>query len=304
MSKRQAATLLLFLLPALILGPGACRPSNPPSPAPTGSPPAPEATFTSLPPLPTLTPIPATPTASTCTDKSGEIVQAELEARMLTWPLRLNIYLPPCYRQDTAVRYPALYLLHGQNASEGQWLDLGVAETADRLIASGAVVPFIIVMPYDKSFKQPTEDRFGEALTDILIPYVDAAYRTQANRSGRALGGLSRGGAWAIHLGLTQPELFASIGAHAPAIFVTDTNKIGRWLAALPSDLRLRVFLDIGDNDTGAAEALRLESQLAQFGVEHEWHFYLGAHIEAYWRAHVEEYLRWYAAAWRLEGEK
>ena len=304
MSKRQAATLLLFLLPALALGAGACQPLNEPLPAPTGSPPAPAATFTSLPPLAASTPVPAAPTASTCTDKSGEIVQAELEAQMLTWPLRLNIYLPPCYRQDAAVRYPALYLLHGQNASQDQWLDLGVAETADRLISSGALPPFIIVMPYDKSFKQPTEDRFGEALTDIVVPYVDAAYRTQADRSGRALGGLSRGGAWAIHIGLTQPELFESIGAHAPAIFVTDTNKVERWLAALPSDLRLRLFLDIGDNDTGVSDALRLESQLARFGVEHEWHFYLGAHTEAYWRAHVEEYLRWYAAPWNVESKK
>jgi len=304
MSKRQAATLLLFLLPALALGPAACQPLNTPAPVLRGSPPAPEATFTSLPPLPTFTPVPATPTASACADEAGEIVRAELEAQMLTWPLRLNLYLPPCYRQDAAVRYPVLYLLHGQNASEDQWLDLGVAETADRLIASGAVPPFIIVMPYDKSFKQPTEDRFGEALTDIVVPYVDAAYRTQADRSGRALGGLSRGGAWAIHLGLTRPELFESIGAHAPAIFVTDTNKVERWLAAIPPDLRLRLFLDIGDNDTGASEALRLESRLARYGVEHEWHFYLGAHTEAYWQAHVEEYLRWYAELWMVEGEK
>lgn len=300
MDKRQAATLLIFILPTLILGLESCQPLNGSRPTPTDSLPAPEATFTSIPPLPTLTPAPATPTASVCANHTGEIVQTELEAQILTWPLRLNIYLPPCYHHDTGPRYPVLYLLHGQNASEDQWLDLGIAETADRLITTGAVPPFIIVMPYDKSFKQPTEDRFGEALTDILVPYVDAAYRTQADRSGRALGGLSRGGAWAIHIGLTQPELFDSIGAHAPAIFVTDTNKINRWLADIPPDLRLRVFLDIGDNDTGATDALRLESHLARFGVEHEWHFYLGAHTEAYWRAHVEEYLRWYAAEWEV----
>jgi len=217
---------------------------------------------------------------------------------MLTWPLRLNIYLPACYHYDDETLYPVLYLLHGQTATEDQWLDLDIAEIADRLISTDEIAPMIIVMPYDKSYKQPIEDRFGEALSDIVIPYIDGAYRTQDDRSGRAIGGLSRGGAWAIHLGLTRPELFASIGAHAPAIFVTDGSKIERWLAALPEDIDLRFFVDIGDNDTGVVDALEFEQSLTRFGIEHEWHFYLGAHTDSYWRLHVEEYLRWYAAQW------
>jgi len=196
------------------------------------------------------------------------------------------------------MHYPVLYLLHGQASTEDQWLDLGIFETADHLISTGAIPPLIIVMPYDKSYKQPTEDHFGEAIMDVVVPYIEATYRTQTDRSGRAIGGLSRGGAWAIHLGLTQPEMFASIGAHSPAIFLTDGKKIERWLAALPGDISLRVFVDIGDNDTGVADAQEFEQLLTKYEIEHDWHFYLGAHTEAYWQAHVEEYLRWYAGQW------
>ena len=115
--------------------------------------------------------------------------------------MRYNVYLPPCYQIAQSQHYPVLYLLHGQNADEGQWLRIGAASALDRLIASGDSVPFIIVMPFDYSFKQPTEYGFEEAFIQLLIPQIEITYRTLKTASQRAIGGLSRGGAWAIRTG-------------------------------------------------------------------------------------------------------
>ncbi len=140
------------------------------------------------------------------------------------------MYLPACYDQETDRLYPVLYMVHGQNYNHDQWDRLGIDETADVLIASGEISPVIIVLPRDRSWAQPTEDAFGAVLAEQLIPYIDKHYRTVPKRSNRAVGGLSRGAGWAIHLGLSYWELFGAIGAHSLPVFWTDTNYIRGWL--------------------------------------------------------------------------
>jgi len=56
--------------------------------------------------------------------------------------------------------------------------------------------------------------------------------------------------------------------------------------------------MDIGDNDPEIPMASQVENQFNDFGLTHEWHLYSGDHTEKYWRAHVEEYMRWYAKQW------
>jgi enterochelin esterase-like enzyme len=234
-----------------------------------------------------------------CLAIPGQVEADSLPSQSLAETLEFLIYLPPCYNEHGSQHYPVLYLLHGQTYTNDQWVRLGAPAIADRLIAAGDAPPFIIVMPYDPSWKQPTEYGFAEALTEELIPYVDAHYRTIPSRGQRAIGGLSRGAGWAIHLGLTRPDLFAAFGAHSPVVFWTDGPHLGEWLKAIPPDLLPRIYLDIGDNDHELQTALELEDILNQQNIPHEWHLYPGYHEEAYWHAHVEEYLRWYVTGWR-----
>jgi enterochelin esterase-like enzyme len=210
------------------------------------------------------------------------------------------VYLPPCYDQQPDHRYPVLYLIHGQNYNNDQWDRLGVDEQADALIAAGAIPPIIIVLPRDRSWAQPTEDMFGEVLVEGLIPMVDANYRSLPDRAHRAIGGLSRGGGWAVHLGLSHWELFSSIGADSLAVFWTDTSRIRGWLAAIPPDELPRIYLDIGQDDRPAImESARwFENLLTEKSIPHEWHLFPGRHDEAYWGSHVEGYLRWYTQGW------
>ncbi len=141
--------------------------------------------------------------------------------------------------------------------------------------------------------------RFGQYLLNEVMPHVEQRFPIRAERPFRAIGGLSRGGGWAFQLGLTHPELFASIGLHSPAIFDVDRLTFKQRLQRIPPDLRPRIYLDIGENDRERNFALLLEQALTRYEWTHEWHLNSGAHDEPYWRAQVESYLLWYAAGWR-----
>lgn len=235
-----------------------------------------------------------------CLSAGGRIETGSLKSTLLRLPMEYRVYLPPCYDQDIERRYPVLYLIHGQNYNEDQWDRLGADESADRLIQAGETPPFIIVMPRDRNWDQPTVDRFGDVLVNELVPLIDDRYRTLPERSNRAIGGLSRGAGWAVHLGLSQWELFGAIGGHSLPVFWTDTPLIRSWLADIPLDSMPRVYLDIGDRDRPQilTSAAWFERLLTQLGIPHEWYLFTGYHEEAYWERHLEQYLRWYAQGW------
>ena len=286
--KRMGA-LLLFLS-----GLTACAPQS--QLTPTKIPHSPTLIPT-LPPTPTPSPLP-TPTITplACLTNPGRVEKGSLDS--INPPQEFRIYLPPCYEEKVDQRYPVLYLLHGQTYTDDQWIRLGAAKVADTLILSGESIPFIIVFPDDRYWNLPPGPGFGQRLVEELIPYIDSNYRTLPDRNHRAIGGMSRGAGWALRLGLTRSDLFETIGLHSLAVLQADASDVRNWLKEIPPPSRPRIFMDIGDNDQELEMALSVETQFNDFGLPHEWHLYSGAHTEAYWSAHVEEYMRWYAEGW------
>ena len=195
-----------------------------------------------------------------------------------------------------------LYLIHGQYYDHDQWDRLGADETADSLAAAGEVPPFIMVMPRDRTWTRPSRDLFGRVMVESLIPWVDENYRTLPVREQRAIGGLSRGAAWAVHLGLSHWELFSALGAHSLPVFWEDAPRIRTWLDAIPSQSLPRIYLDIGENDYLIRSTMWFVGILEDTGTPHELYLFPGRHEEAYWQAHMEQYIRWYAQGWQVEG--
>jgi enterochelin esterase-like enzyme len=251
-------------------------------------------------PDPTAIPVISTPSATTtCGEKTGSLERGVIETRLLDKPMSFIVYLPPCYTADTGKHYPVLYLLHGQGFTEEQWIRIGAVSTANQLISTGESPSFIMVFPFDYSYKQPTEYGFEEVFIQLLVPQIDASYRTLKNAASRAIGGLSRGGAWALHIGALHPDMFGAIGGHSASIFYSDENLLPRSLLAIPATQMPRIWLDAGDRDSELELILPFEAFLTENGILHEWHKYVGAHDENYWSMHVNQYLRWYAQDWR-----
>jgi enterochelin esterase-like enzyme len=273
-------------------------PGTPLSPSLTPPPPIPHS------PAPSQPPTTSTPTALACWAQGGKLETGSLPTGALPEPLpdplEFRVYLPPCYAEEPGRRYPSLYLIHGQSYTDDQWDRLGADEIAGRLIAAREVVPFLIVMPRDRRWDQPDEDHFGQAVAELLVPWIDAHYRTLANRPYRAVGGLSRGAGWAVHLALSRWELFGALGAHSLPVFWADTPHVKEWLNAIPLDQMPRIYMDNPNNDRQEImkSSIWFEKLLTQRGIPHEWYLFTGYHDEKYWQAHVEQYLRWYAEGW------
>ena len=73
----------------------------------------------------------------------------------------------------------------------------------------------IVLMPYGGSIAN--RNHFNgisyDAILLDLLEQTEGRYRTNG---ARAIGGISRGGFWAYHLGLRFPYDFVAIGGHSP----------------------------------------------------------------------------------------
>ncbi|MBS1602998.1 MAG: esterase [Bacteroidetes bacterium] len=163
----------------------------------------------------------------------GDVVQVLFPSRSTNTSRRAFVYTPPDYNKNQNKRYPVLYLQHGWGEDETAWSNQGHANLImDNLIADGKIKPFIIVMTYGITnqlrfghMKEFKIDTFQTVLTEELIPYVDAHFRTLANRQNRAMAGLSMGGMETHTITLNKPEVFSRYALLSGGIYTPEELK-------------------------------------------------------------------------------
>ena len=241
----------------------------------------------------TATPIP-TSTPTGCTETSGSVERVKVPSELLEGGLWISMYKPPCYEATPETPYPVLYLLHGQGMDHTFWLGLGVANIADRAIVNGQS-PFLMVMPFEERNFDPIGDsKFDEALIQELLPWVDANYPTCTLRECRAIGGISRGGGWAVHVALRNFDTFGAVGAHSLGLMAGDWWYVGHLLESYKPAEFPRFYVDRGEQDYLAKDIDLFERALTNGNIPHEYKISPLGHEGAYWQAHVEEYMDWY----------
>jgi enterochelin esterase-like enzyme len=123
----------------------------------------------------------------------------------------MRVYTPPQFAKDK--HYPVLYLLHGSLGDETSWVKDGRADAIfDNLHADKKLVPMIVVMPDVNLPVTPDADLFELDLLGDVVPYVENHYPVKADRTHRALAGVSAGANRALSIGLAHPDAFAYIG--------------------------------------------------------------------------------------------
>ena len=213
--------------------------------------------------MPTVTPSP-TPTVESCLFEEGEVIRTIFRTEVLKYPYEVSVYTPPCYGKGPEVLYPVLYLLHGQNMDDTFWLSLGIAELADKKISAGAP-PFIIVMPREvKNFDPVTESGFGISIMTELIPWVESNYAVCTTRECRAIGGVSRGGGWAVRLAMRNFETFGAVGAHSMGLMPGDWWQAQNNLQTYEVDEFPRIYIDRGEDDFLAVDIDYFEKVLTR----------------------------------------
>ena len=160
----------------------------------------------------------------------GNVQQILFPSKSTGTSRRAFVYTPPGYEADKSKKYPVLYLQHGWGEDETAWSNQGHANLImDNLIADNKTKPFIIVMTYGMTnevkwgkMKEFSIVPFQTVLTDELIPYVDANFRTMANRDNRAMAGLSMGGMETKTITLNKPEMFGYYGLLSGGVYAPD----------------------------------------------------------------------------------
>ncbi|MDP2965857.1 MAG: alpha/beta hydrolase-fold protein [Pelolinea sp.] len=294
MNTKRSFRILYLAILALVISLSACTAAAAQNQCPTPAAPTAEpATPTAIPPTPTPTPVPAG-----CS-QPGEVKRYQIPSALLNLQMNVNMYLPPCYDADLAGGYPVAYLLHGQTFDDRMWTNLGAAELADALILSREAQPFIMIMPNEEFFYRPVRgNKFPDAIVSEVIPWAEATFNVCAARECRAIGGISRGAAWAMRIGLTNPQAFTAIGIHSLPSFLGGEGQVADWVKALPKDLLQRITMDSGRFDTEIKSAIPVEAVFNLQGLPHDWHLNEGRHDEDYWKAHIAEYISWYAQLW------
>jgi len=220
------------------------------------------------------------------------------------------VYLPACYGEDPARRFPVLYLQHGHGENEQCWVHQGRANfILDNLLAQNKMEACIVVM--NSGMVQAAEN--GErvlrpmllenVLVNDCIPYIDRTYRTKTDKWHRAMAGLSMGSMQTSVITLKHPELFAYAGIFSGFVSPLEgiTNDAG-YLAALDDRLAFEqayhlFFRACGDTDFVALK--KFEEDTALFAAKglapaacpaHVERRYHGAHEWNVWRECLRDF--------------
>ena len=238
----------------------------------------------------------------------------DFHSRFLEHDRTIVVYLPPGYDQESAERYPVLYLHDGQNVfdratSVGE--EWRVDEAAQSLILAGEIEPIIVVGIYNTGVHRideytPTAASdggghaadYGRMLVEELKPFIDETYNTLPSAASTAIGGSSLGGLLTLFLGLRYPTAFNRLAVLSPSVW-WDDREIVREVDALPGRLPLRIWLDAGTaegeqvitdaralRDALVAKGWRLGEDLSYLEVPG------GEHNEQSWAARIDSVLK------------
>ena len=217
------------------------------------------------------------------------------------------VYTPPAYDPKGKETYPVLYLLHGFSDDASGWTAVGRANVLlDNLVAQGKAKPMIVVMPLgygtmemvrhgwgvwnNTELRNQNFARFREALLTEVIPRVESEYRASKDRAGRAVAGLSMGGAESLLTGLNALDKFAWVGAFSSGGIPDDYAADFPGLDANASHRLRLLWIACGTEDGLITANRKLREWLKSKGVKPTEIETPGRHTWMVWRRNLAEF--------------
>jgi enterochelin esterase family protein len=229
-------------------------------------------------------------------------------------PRRMTVYTPAGY-ETSKEKYPVLYLLHGMGGDEEAWIALGrTSQILDNLIVQGKAKPMIVVMtngnvaqeaaPGESSlgYVKPNmqmdhtmDGKFEETFPDV-IKFVESNYRVKAEKSGRAITGLSMGGYHSLHISRFYPNTFDYVGLFSAAIMSNDkvTSEVYKnFDATLEAQMKngyKLYWIGIGKADFLYKANEEYRAKLDKMGMKYTYVETEGGHTWTNWRVYLSEF--------------
>lgn len=221
-----------------------------------------------------------------------------------------TVIISPAAYQQSDKRFPVVYLLHGAFGSYANWITKvpHIQQLADQyqmmiVCPDGGYTSWYFDSPVDSTF------RFETFVGTEVPQYMDANYRTIADRKGRAITGLSMGGHGGLFLAFRHADLYSACGSTSGALHVSvitqryDVEKrlgdtaINRkywhdWsvlnvIDQYPKD-SLDIIIDCGTEDRVLPMNRAVHEKLLKLKIPHDYTERPGEHNWAYWNTSID----------------
>jgi S-formylglutathione hydrolase FrmB len=166
----------------------------------------------------------------------------------------LIVYLPPEYEAEKDLRFPTVFCLTGFTGRGRMFLNdsaftPNLAQRLDKLINEKTIKPMISVLPdcftrYGGSqyVNSSATGDYEDYLTQEIVPFVDANFRTLNDKNSRAAMGKSSGGYGALIMAMRHADLFGlacstSGDAYFEHCYLPDFPKAFRAIKGEPQKL-------------------------------------------------------------------
>jgi S-formylglutathione hydrolase FrmB len=228
-------------------------------------------------------------------------------------PVKTVVVLPAAYQQNSTMKFPVIYLLHGAFGSYNNWITRvpHIQQLADQykimiVCPDGGYTSWYYDSPIDTTY------RFETFVGTEVPAYMDTHYRTIADRKGRAITGLSMGGHGGIFLGFRHADRFSAVGSMSGALNSTIITKgygvekrLGdtaanreywqNWSALkvveqYPKD-SLNILIDCGTEDMVIGMNRAMHEKLLKLKIPHEYIERPGKHDWNYWNTAIDTQL-------------
>lgn len=248
------------------------------------------------------------------------LTELRFPSRVLGMRVSMNVLLP----ENVDGPFATFYLLHGLSDDHTGW------QRWTRIENYAGNLPLAIVMPqgfrgfYTNNAAGP---RYADYIVQDVIGTAERYLPLKRERMSRCIGGLSMGGYGALRIGLSHPEMFASINSHSGAVLAGTIGQrkdgpmmSSEWLAIFGetpagSDHDLvtlakrvhagttqpKILIDCGVDDFLIDQNRGLETELQTIGLEHTYREFPGVHDWNYWDLHIREALEFHAGAMVLK---
>ena len=238
--------------------------------------------------------------------------------------MKKNVQVVVITPEKAVASCPTVYLLHGHGGNAKAWITIKpeLKEIADR-------EGLIFVCPdganswYWDSPKDPSS-RYETFVSKELIAYVDSHYATRADRTGRAITGLSMGGHGAMWLALRHKDKFGAVASMSGGLDIRPfPNNWGMALllgaegenqtawdehTAINQISRLKngdlaILFDCGYDDFFFEVNNDFHQKLLKYKIQHDFIVRPGAHNADYWKNSIDYQLLFFKKFFE-KGEK
>jgi len=231
------------------------------------------------------------------------------------------VILPDSYSTQKE-SFSVLYLLHGAGGDHTDWVSKvpAIKEYADKynimiVCPDGGPTSWYFDSPIDEKMKYETY------LSKELIDTIDGKYNTTAEKSGRAITGLSMGGHGAFYLAFKHQDIWGAAGSMSGGVDIRpfpsnwdlskrlgdyseqkenwENNTVINLVYKLKGD-NLKLIFDCGISDFFYDANKRLHEKLVERNIPHDYTERPGNHSWEYWANSIKYQLLFFDDYFKL----